>query len=225
MHFWKLSHGWLSLWLTRYYTFVCRFFPLWYQFLVLPPLLGSSGVALLMYPLLFFQFSLLVIFFFSWCNCWIFAWLEFLIGFLDGCTGWGYSVYVSTIVTLRGSALANRFDWDAIFIWDVSWFSCLSFSWISSLTGTLGGTAWGGGGGVFLNISARVINTSLYAFPIFTSGVPGYGFCIAWIKSCGALSVASAEDICGMLNWFRGNSTVSNILTALVLGMYVLWHL
>ena len=36
---------------------------------------------------------------------------------------------------------------------------------------------------------------------------------------------ALVEEIFGMLNLLGNNSTVSDILYALVLGIYILWHL
>ena len=65
---------------------------------------------------------------------------------------------------------------DALFIWDISWFTCVSFSWATYLTGILGSTA---GELAFLNISYRVMNEYLCPFPIFNSGLAGDGFCIA----------------------------------------------
>ena len=118
--------------------------------------------------------------------------------------------------------MANVFDWDTIFIRVLSWFTFWSLSWNTYLTVTLGGTD---GGFAFLNISARVLNASVCTFPILNSGLAGAGFCIEQIKPCAALNVASVEDICGMLNCFGENSTVSHILSALVLGMYALWYL
>ena len=35
--------------------------------------------------------------------------------------------------------ILNGFDWDTTFIWDLSFFSSWSFSWTTSLTGTLRG--------------------------------------------------------------------------------------
>ena len=140
--------------------------------LVFSPLLGSHGADNLMYPIFSPQFPVLANFHFSWCNCWIFAWLIILI-FFAGCTCWRSYGYESTIVTLRGSALVNGFDWDAYLIWVISWFTSWSFSWNSPLIGTLRGTA---GGIAFLNISARDINTSLCELTILTSGISGAGF-------------------------------------------------
>ena len=80
---------------------------------------------------------------FSWCNCWIFACLKILIISFAGCNCWVYSGYASIIGTIKGSALLNGYDWDAFFIWVISWFTCWSFSWYAPLTGTLGGTAGG----------------------------------------------------------------------------------
>ena len=58
-------------------------------------------------------------------------------------TGWIYYGYSSTIISLRGSSLVTFFDRDALFILSLSWFISLSFSWTTSLTSTLGGTAGG----------------------------------------------------------------------------------
>ena len=78
---------------------------------------------------------------------------------------------------------------------------------------------------VFLNISTRDLNASLCAFPILTSDFPGDGLCGANIKSYETQTVASMEDICGMLNCFGKNSIVSDIISALVLGLLALWNL
>ena len=96
--------------------------------------------------------------------------------FFNGFTGWSSSGYAYTIGTLRVSSLVNGFDWDAIFIWALSWFISLSFYWDTYLTGILGSTT---GALAFLNISYRVMNESLCPFPSFTSGLAGDGFCSA----------------------------------------------
>ena len=88
--------------------------------------------------------SFLANFPFSWCNYWVFAWLELLISFFAGCACWISPGYVSTIGTLICSTLVNGFDWGEFFIWFISWFKCWIFSWYDPLTGTLGGTAGGG---------------------------------------------------------------------------------
>ena len=94
----------------------------------------------------------------------------------DGCTGCSYSSYDYTIVTTRSYELVNGFDWDDIFIWVLSWFTCCSFYCNAPLTGTLGGTA---GGLAFMNISASVLNALLCIFPILTSGIVVAGLCSA----------------------------------------------
>ena len=53
-----------------------------------------------------------------------------------------------------------------------------------------------------MNISSRVIPSSLCPPPSFTIGIYGAGFDSAYIKSCAARIFASMEDICGMLNFF-----------------------
>ena len=63
--------------------------------------------------------------------------------FLAGFTGWSSSGYASTLGTLIVSSSVIGFDRDALFIWALSWFTSLRFSWIPSLTGILGGTARG----------------------------------------------------------------------------------
>ena len=54
-----LSHGWLLNW---YYTCVCLFLPLWFQFTLVFLPQGSHGAMVLVYPLLFLQISFLEIF-------------------------------------------------------------------------------------------------------------------------------------------------------------------
>ena len=139
--------------------------------------------------------------------------------FFDGCTGCSSSGYIYTMGTLRSFAFVNGFDWDAFFIWVISWFTCWSFSWYTPLTGNLGGTA---GGVAVLNISARGLNPSLCAFPNFTSGLGVAGLCGAFFKSCAARIVASAEEIFGVLNCCGKNYTVSDIRSALVFRMHAL---
>ena len=85
-------------------------------------------------------------------------------------------MYEFTIGTLKGSSSVTGFDWVAIFMWDLSWFTSLSFSWTTSLTGTFGVTS---GGLNFLNIYASVLNESLCPFNNFTSGISGAGLCSA----------------------------------------------
>ena len=99
-----------------------------------------------------------------------------MIGVFDGFNGWIFSWYVSTIDTLRGYLLVNGFYWDEVLIWDISWFTSLSFFWANSPTGTLEGTAWGID---FLNISARVLDAPLCPFTSLTIGLAGDGFCSA----------------------------------------------
>ena len=75
------------------------------------------------------------------------------------------------------------FYWGALFIWAIYWFTSMSFSWTPSLTGTLGGTA---GGMAFLDVSVKVLNTSLLLFSSLISGISGAGLFSAQIKSCAA---------------------------------------
>ena len=96
-----------------------------------------------------------------------------MIRFFVGFTGWSYSSYISTIGNLIGSSSVTGFDWDALFIWDLSWFTSLSFSWTASLTGTFGGTARGLD---FTDICAKFIIASLCPSTSFTSGLAGAGF-------------------------------------------------
>ena len=97
--------------------------------------------------------------------------------------GWSSSGYASTIGTLRGSTLVNVFDCGALFILVPSWFASWSFFWPTSLTGTLRGTARGF---TFLNISARVFNSSLCSFPDCNKRLAGAGFYSEYIRSCAA---------------------------------------
>ena len=64
--------------------------------------------------------------------------------------------------------------WNVLFSWAIFWFTFLGFSWIISLTLTLRGIA---GGLDLLNISARVLNTSLCPFTSLDSWLVGSGFC------------------------------------------------
>ena len=87
---------------------------------------------------------------------------------------------------------------------------------------TLGGLA----GGVALSkCFARDINSSLCAFPGATSGLAGSGFFSARIKYWLAWIIESVYDIFGILKFPGNNSTVSEIRSTLVLGMYTIWHL
>ena len=70
----------------------------------------------------------------------------------------------------------DGFALDAFLSWTVSWFTSLDFSWTNSLTGTLRGIAVGM---ALLNISARILNSSLCSFPGLASGFYGAGFCSA----------------------------------------------
>ena len=76
-----------------------------------------------------------------------------------------------------------------------------------------------------MNISARILNASMFPCPSLTSGIAGAVLCSAYIKHCAACHVASMEDICGIFFCFGKNSTVYDIISALVLGMYALWNL
>ena len=99
-----------------------------------------------------------------------------MIGVFVGFAGCISSGYASTIGTLRGSSLVDGLDWGALLIWDLSWFTSLSLSWTTYLTGTFGVTT---GGLDFLDISARVLNASLCPFTSFTSGISDAGFCLS----------------------------------------------
>ena len=83
----------------------------------------------------------------------------------------------------------------------------------ASMIGTLGVTA----AEVDVpNISDRYINASLCEFLSVTSGIECDGFCSF---------VEYTDDIFGMLDLLGGNSAVSDICYALVLGIYALCHL
>ena len=78
--------------------------------------------------------------------------------------------------TVRVSACVDGIAWDALLSWALSWFTSLSFFWTTPLTGTLRVIAEGL---AFLNIFARVLNTSLCPFPSFSSVFYGAGSCSA----------------------------------------------
>ena len=122
-----------------------------------------------------FQISFFVIFFF---NRWMMAsdWLKKIIGFFAWFTGWSSYGYVSTIGTLRGSALVIVFDCSVLFVWVYSWFISWSFFWPTSLTGTLGGTT---GGFAFLGVLVRAFGAYLCPCPNFTKGLADSGLCSA----------------------------------------------
>ena len=125
MRFWKLSHGWLSYSLIWYYTCVHWLFPLWFHFLVFSPLLGSHETALLVYLIWFSQIFILAKFHFSWCNCWTFAWLEFLISFFSGAL-----VAVPPGMPTKKETSEVLHWWMAfvgMHIWVLLWFTCWSF--------------------------------------------------------------------------------------------------
>ena len=75
------------------------------------------------------------------------------------------------------------------------------------------------------NIFARGINASLCAFTSVTSGLAGAKIFSACIRSCASQMEESVDEIFGMLHFLGKNSTVSEICSALVLGVYTLWHL
>ena len=151
---------WLTLLVLDLVLYFCEpFLSIIMSLLCSFSLLVSRGVALLLY-LGFFN-SILVFGYFSFFGVTV----KFLLmvgrksdRFFSGFTGWSSSGYISTIDVIRGSSLVTVFNWNSLLIWDISWFSPLSFSWTISLIGTLGGTV---GGLDFLNILARVPNASL----------------------------------------------------------------
>ena len=121
----------LALMMTLFHCF----FPLW-----------SHGAVVLVYPLLFFQISFLVLFHFYQLNAGF--WLaEKKIGVFDWSTGWSSSGYAPIKGVLRGSALLNILDCGVLFIWVPSWLISWSFLWLTFLTGTL----WGISGGVYFS--------------------------------------------------------------------------
>ena len=222
MIFFKWPHAWLSWCLIWCYNCVCWFFPLWCQFLVFFTY-GitrgcASGVSTFIVPIFIFDY-----FPFSWCNCRIFALLDFLIVIFYGFNCWSSSGYASTIGTLVGPALVNGcLDWYECLIWVYSWFTSWIFSWYAPLTGTLRGIA---GEVDFPNIYASDPNASLCAFTV-TGGLAGSGLFSAWIKYCAEWIVASVEEIFGMLILGGGGDyTVSEIRSALVLGIHALCNM
>ena len=70
----------------------------------------------------------------------------------------------------------NGVAWDELLSWDIPCFIYLGFSWTISLTVTLRGIAVGLD---LLNISARVLNASLFPFHSLASGFSGAVFCSA----------------------------------------------
>ena len=80
-------------------------------------------------------------------------------------------------------------------------------------------------GGFFSKIFYMDINASLCTFHSVNIRLVGAEFCIALIKYCAAWMTSSGDHIFGMLNFLEKNSTVSEIRSALVFGMYYLWHM
>ena len=76
-----------------------------------------------------------------------------------------------------------------------------------------------------LNILARAFNYVVLGFPSVTIRLAGAGVCSALIKSCAARIEESVDDIFVMLYFLGKNSTVSEILSTLVCGIYSLWCL
>ena len=158
-----LSHVWLSWCLTWHHTFVDHLFLYWRHFCGFP-LLGSHGVALLLYPLFFFN-SHFWLFFIFWCkNKW---WL-----FLADFTGWSSSGYTSTISTIKDSSFVDIVNWYSLLSWALYWFTYMGFSLTISLPCNLRGIA---GGLALLNIYAKILNASVCPFPSLASGFAGSG--------------------------------------------------
>ena len=216
-----LSHGWLSWCLTWYYIWLACFYRWRCNLFAIFPLLVSHGVALLVCPLFYFNPHFRKISFFG-------VTVKFLLLIGKKMIGFFWVHWLELLLVCLYNGHPQRF-----FSVDWFWLGCtfhlgyflvhlFDFSWTTYLTGTLGGTS---GGLEFLNIFARVPNASLCPFPSLTSGLAGDIFWSAQIKSCAAWKVASMEEKFGMLNCLGKNSTVSDILYALVLVMYALWHI
>ena len=103
--------------------------------------------------------------------------------------------------------------------------------------GNFGATLGGGPGGcvddsvgtscfgwivVCLKFSASWSNTCICVSPMCAYGAAGDGLRRSWISSVAAMVAFSAEDLNGILELCRRNSTVSGRITALVSGMYML---
>ena len=139
----------------------------------------------------------------------VFFWVHLLkldlVGFFTACTRSSYG-YASAICTLGGSAwLIGRFFYSLLVLYWM--YHPLRYCW----------------GHWFVKTIATDINASLCAFPNATSGISGDGFCSALIIYCEAWMSASLDDIFGMLNYMGNNYTISEIRSALILGIYVLF--
>ena len=70
-----------------------------------------------------------------------------------------------------------------------------------------------------LNIIARDLSDSMWEFTSVTSGLAGAGCFRAQIKSYVAWMNTSVDDIFGILYFGGKKSTISEIISALVLGI------
>ena len=87
---------------------------------------------------------------------------------------------------------------------------------------TFVGLTWGV---ALSNILFRDLSVFLWEFPSVTSGFAGAGLFRACIKCCTFWMDGSVDEIFSILYFGDGNSLVSEILSALVFGMYALWNL
>ena len=124
-----------------------------------------------------------------------------------------------TFSLLLGAPAEILLGW--IFLLFFSGLTCWSYSGYYFSIITLGVSAKEVDKKKLLGIS----NSYLCEFSSLTSGMEGAGFCSSRIKSCTALMTESVDENFGMINLLGKNSTVSEICSALVLGMYDLCNL
>ena len=176
----------------------------------------ASGVSALIVPTLILLFSCFG------CNCWYFSWLSFFIVSPPRFACYISSGYASSIVTLGSYARViecfTRYGFLIVFFL----FTCWSFYGYASSIVILGVSA---GEVAFPKVSDRDLNALFFHLLVWLLGWQVLDFVVHELDIVSAWMVSYVADIFGMLNLLGGIFTVSEICSALVLGMHALCHL
>ena len=75
------------------------------------------------------------------------------------------------------------------------------------------------------NVPGSALSAAVWASTSVVNGLISAGLCRSRIKYCPECLAASIDDIIEMVYFLGHKSNVSDILSALVSGIYALWHL
>jgi hypothetical protein len=72
---------------------------------------------------------------------------------------------------------------------------------------------------VAAKICARALSACIWSFPMWAKGAAGAGCCSACVRALAASCAASAEDVCGIVQWCGKKSKVGAMRSAAVFEM------